>query len=1633
MMNGIRRKTSSLFLSVLMTLSALLVLVGPASADTGLGDTYGYNWTDSNAPTPTVAFNWIDITSSGTDSGVTGDDSYTAAIPIGFDFEFYGNTYSSLYFSTNGLVTFGAGSSDYSHDYIPYSAAPNNLIAAFWADLCVDYNSYNAGAIYYETIGVSPNQQFVIEWSEISRLGSYDLMTFEVVLFETGEIMIQFLEMSGETGSYATVGIEDSAGVYGCEYSYNEDTVSDSLAVLFELGPIGFGPPVMSIDTYPGSGAGYFLTLFNHQAGTDTFNIEPVSERGWTFEIYDETLTPLVDTSADGIPDTGPVASGDSVSFYVAVIVPSLPTHWSDNTTVTATSASAPSVSESVLLVTEVFRAEFGDGHSDSVTDLDADSRYDILTVNLDITVLFSDTFYVEWTSEGPSGGSLVSGYGYYDLAPGADSVSFDIPGDLIWSQKTDGSCLVYMYIYDSDGTFLDFDSYYTMSRGYDEFERPPAYISGPVTDYALDTDLDSLYDLLVFQVPVEVESPVGVYLYGELYDASDTVYLMWSETTAELEVGSHVLEVQYRGWLLYQMGISGPYTAHLSMYDLDTWDYYDGTVAVSGTYQYDDFDDVAAWFSGLPTDAGLDPDTDGDIDEMVVYVPVEASLPWEYMVNYDLYEQSGMTYLGSGGVETFLPSGYNVVELSIPGLLMSAYGYDGPYYLDLYLYDTDWNYLDLGSHVTDAYMVSDFESEGGVLVPPFADFVSDWDWDGKYDMLAVDVAELVAEEFGAFIEGILYDQAANEIARSSSYIWLWPGYNYFTFWFDGLDIRLNGADGPYTVEVYLYDDGMNLLDSETHVTAAYLWDDFEEPRAGFSPPHEEWAVDSDADLLYDHIQFNVSLEVYEDSWFYVNAEMYDSYDNMISSYNTYEYSDAGEHTTVIYINGWDIGANNVDGPYRLELELRSDSWGLMDSDTHMTQEYSRLDFEGPAVRWGTPITDHGEDIDLDGLYDEIVVEATVEVLAAGTYYFYGDLYHPGTGEYIYSSSADGMFDVGTYVIELRFPAEMISVYGVDISWLVELRVYDAWWSTLDVNDYYTQVYAVGSLERPDAYFGPIDEVYDLDSDADGLIEYLVVNATVNVTVAGYYYLEGTFYLDMSRVTSIEDATVYLDVGDMQTVPLAFETWRLWMEGSDGPHSIGFQLYTIGGSFLDSMWVETDMFPSGDMDPTFPVLDSTYVNTPPVIDGTYSPGEWAQAVVVDLTWEDPYNEVWGTMLIANNGTHLFVCFDALGDQTDGIDDSSGIAFDSGNDDTATDGMEDQFAIGPAVTNGQMHMVYYSGLGSWDIECSPFDELLPDHAGLAGAWGFGVSDEGSFDHRIYEYSIPLALLGLAPGDPIGFVGASMPAPAVMDASSWWSTWPMYFDSMPGMEYYGTLVTAPPAPNTDITLDGAHGWGEWFVSEVTVTLEAYGAEGVDYTMYRLDSGSWEVYTGPVVISANGYHMFEYYSVDLLGNEEPVRSAEFQIDIDLPDCYLDLDGTAGGGGWYVGDVTVTLQGDDDTSGLNMVYYILDGSWQWYSAPFAVIGDGVHTVDVGVYDNAGNLLEMYFEVWIDTEVPSCSAGVTGDIGEDGWYVSDAAVNITALDGLSGVGDIFVSVDGGAFAAYTGDILLSDGTHTVV
>ncbi len=145
---------------------------------------------------------------------VLGDDQMSAAIPIGFNFDFYCNTYSQVEVSSNGFLTFDLNAfanGCCSGMSIPSGLTPNNFVALFWNDL----NPNNGGTITYTTIGTSPNQIFIVSFNSIPHYNGGGNCTGQMVLYETSNTIEIYTASYVTNNNPCTQGIENSGGTAG--------------------------------------------------------------------------------------------------------------------------------------------------------------------------------------------------------------------------------------------------------------------------------------------------------------------------------------------------------------------------------------------------------------------------------------------------------------------------------------------------------------------------------------------------------------------------------------------------------------------------------------------------------------------------------------------------------------------------------------------------------------------------------------------------------------------------------------------------------------------------------------------------------------------------------------------------------------------------------------------------------------------------------------------------------------------------------------------------------------------------------------------------------------------------------------------------------------------------------------------------------------------------------------------------------------------------------------------------------------------------------------------------------------------------------------------------------------------------
>ncbi len=123
------------------------------------------------------------------------DDQFSPAVPIGFNFTFYGQNYNECVIASNGYLTFGPGNANgYSpwsiNNAVPNAGVPTNSVMGPWQD----YNPGAGGLVGYTTIGTAPNRQFIALWKNVVMFGTQQLGCSAIVLHETSNKVEVFID-----------------------------------------------------------------------------------------------------------------------------------------------------------------------------------------------------------------------------------------------------------------------------------------------------------------------------------------------------------------------------------------------------------------------------------------------------------------------------------------------------------------------------------------------------------------------------------------------------------------------------------------------------------------------------------------------------------------------------------------------------------------------------------------------------------------------------------------------------------------------------------------------------------------------------------------------------------------------------------------------------------------------------------------------------------------------------------------------------------------------------------------------------------------------------------------------------------------------------------------------------------------------------------------------------------------------------------------------------------------------------------------------------------------------------------------------------------------------------------------------
>jgi gliding motility-associated-like protein len=262
------------------TLTADLSQCGPG----GVSPRQTTDYLVSNIP-------YVAQTNTGTNISMT-DDSQQGPFNIGFNFCFFGATYTQFYIGSNGWISFSGGQpTTFTSQTIPTGnpAVPKNCIMGPWQD----WHPGLGGQIRYQITGVAPCRKLTVSWIGVPMFScTGNQGTFHIVIYESTNVIENYIQNKPAclqwSGGTAVEGIHNAAGTIGITVPGRNSTawianndawrwtpngpIVNPVLTWYQVGnPVAIGTGLTINVTPPATGASYTCRF-----------IYPLCNAGWT-------------------------------------------------------------------------------------------------------------------------------------------------------------------------------------------------------------------------------------------------------------------------------------------------------------------------------------------------------------------------------------------------------------------------------------------------------------------------------------------------------------------------------------------------------------------------------------------------------------------------------------------------------------------------------------------------------------------------------------------------------------------------------------------------------------------------------------------------------------------------------------------------------------------------------------------------------------------------------------------------------------------------------------------------------------------------------------------------------------------------------------------------------------------------------------------------------------------------------------------------------------------------------------------------------------------------------------------------------------------------------------------------------
>jgi hypothetical protein len=371
-----------------------------------------------------------------------------------------------------------------------------------------------------------------------------------------------------------------------------------------------------------------------------------------------------------------------------------------------------------------------------------------------------------------------------------------------------------------------------------------------------------------------------------------------------------------------------------------------------------------------------------------------------------------------------------------------------------------DWPDPPASPTVTETSAGPDLVVQFGQVV---ADYGVDLEGDGRFDQLVfqIEVNAVLAGDY--WIRGALGGDftlpIGSDLFDAVAHVYLTEGYNVVELPFDGMEIYMLKADGPYDLEALWATDVENPIKSDfaerelgfaepAYKTSPYGYSDFGLAGATLSGDYNHYTVDTGGDGKADGLVVETGLNVERSGTYTVQGVLTGGQDEVLAQAT---WTGSGPTVTLQF-----EGLRDTSGPYELQhLHVRDAGGQVTDGIREPVVLGEVPELSAKPVRLGVdrsvlfadpaeisvnlvvigPYSDTRVDTDGDGQYDQLVITVPVEVKVGEggqPYRVEGWLADKDNNLISWASSASQVLGEGVHNLPLVFDGQIIHQHGVD-------------------------------------------------------------------------------------------------------------------------------------------------------------------------------------------------------------------------------------------------------------------------------------------------------------------------------------------------------------------------------------------------------------------------------------------------------------------------------------------------------------------------------------------------------------------------------------------------------------------------